>query len=136
MIPVEEHSTNSFSSSSFFATSSVVWYAFNRPTSPVAQFALPLFTTTACALPLFKRSWQTRTGAARVLLGVNVPAATQGISHAKMARSGIESSDLMPQDVIPARKPRGAVTQLSISRKISGNRKYLLSHWLSRSVDA
>src|SRR5205823_2213033 len=70
---------------------------------------------------LFRCSWQTRTGAARVLLGVNVPLATQGTSHAKIARSGIELSDLMPQEVIPARKPCGAVTQLSISRKISGN---------------
>src|SRR6266702_3680000 len=117
MIPVEEQSTISFSSSSFFATSSVMRYAFNRPTSPVAQ----------CALPLFRRSWQTCTGAARVLLGVNVPLEIQGTSDAKIARSGIELSDLMPQDVIPARKPCGAVTQLSISRKISDNEANLLS---------
>src|SRR5947199_4252960 len=121
MIPVEEQSTISFSSFNFCATSSVMRYAFNRPTSPVAQFALPLFTITACALPLFRRSWQTSTGAARVLLGVNVPLATQGTLDAKIARSGIDLSDLMPQDVMPARKPCGAVTQFSISRKISGN---------------
>src|SRR5205807_2060602 len=140
-IPVEEQSTISFSSFSFFATSSVMRYAFNRPTSPVAQFALPLFTTTAWALPLFRCSWQTRTGAARVLLGVNVPLATQGTSQAKIARSGIEVSDLMPQDVIPARKPCGAFTQLSISRKISGNartsssygKKFLVPENISQS---
>jgi hypothetical protein len=34
---------------------------------------------------------------------------------------------LMPQDVVPARKPCGAVTQLSISRKISDNEANLLS---------
>src|SRR5947209_3737640 len=123
MIPVEEQSTISFSSFNFCATSSVMRYAFNRPTLPVAQFALPLFTITACALPLFRRSWQTSTGAARVLLGVNVPLVTQGTSDAKIARSGMELSDLMPQDVMPARKPCGAVTQLSISRKISDNAK-------------
>src|SRR5256714_2753512 len=141
MIPVEEQSTISFSSFSFFATSSVIRYAFNRPTSPVAQFALPLFTITAWALPLFRRSWQTRTGAARVLLGVNVPLATQGTSHAKIARSGIELLDFMPQDVIPARKPCGAVTQLSISRKISSNartsssygKKFLVPENISQS---
>src|SRR5260370_1196570 len=75
----------------------------------------------ACALPLRKRSWQTMTGAARVLLVVNVPAATQGTFDAKIARSVIEPSDLMPLAITPARKPCGAVTQLSTSRNISDN---------------
>src|SRR6266571_8497916 len=91
--------------------------------SPVAQLALPLLTTTACALPLRKRAWQTMTGAARVLLVVKVPAVTQGTSEAKIARSGIEAPDLMPQAVTPARKPCGAVTQLSISRNIFDTEK-------------
>src|SRR5438552_2932069 len=81
----------------------------------------------ACALPLRSRAWHTRTGAARVLLVVNVPAATHGTSDAKIARSGIELSDLIPQDVVPARKPCGAVTQLSISRNLSDNEAILLS---------
>src|SRR5579884_917616 len=74
---------------------------------------------TACALPLRRCSWQTMTGAARVVLGVKVPAAMQGTSESKMARSLIEASDLMPQAVTPARNPWGAVTQLSISRNVS-----------------
>src|SRR5258708_26616499 len=49
-----------------------------------------------------------------------------GTSDTKIARSGIELPDLMPQDVVPARKPCGAVTQLSISRKISDNAAILL----------
>src|SRR5205085_3098169 len=59
------------------------------------------------------------TGAARVVLVVKVPAATQGTSEIRIARSLIEASDLMQQAVTPARKPCGAVTQLSISRNIS-----------------
>jgi len=60
------------------------------------------------------------------VLVVNVPAATQGASEAKIARSLIELSDLMPLAVTPARKPWGAVTQLSTSRNTSDNEKYLL----------
>src|SRR6266480_7969230 len=96
------------------------------PNSPVVQLALPLLTMTAWALPLFNRSWQTMTGAARVLLVVKVPAATQGTSDARIARSLMVVSDLMPHAVTPARKPWGAVTQLSTSRNISGKEKYLL----------
>jgi len=59
------------------------------------------------------------TGAARVVLGVKVPAATQGTSESKTARSLIEASDLIPQAVTPTRNPWGAVTQLSISRNVS-----------------
>src|SRR6266704_881976 len=69
------------------------------------QLAFPLLTITACAMPLFNRSWHTSTGAARVLLVVNVPEATQGTSEARIARSGIVPADLMPQAVVPARKP-------------------------------
>ena len=66
------------------------------------------------------------TGAARVLLVVKVPAATQGTSDAKMARSLMVASDLMPQAITPARKPCGAVTQLSTSRNISDKERHLL----------
>src|SRR5579885_3113297 len=110
-MPVDEQRTISFSKFSRLATYSVMRYAFSNPRSPVAQFALPLFTITDCTLPLFKRSWQTRTGAARVLLVVKVPAAIQGTSDAKIARSLMELSDLIPQAVVPARNPWGAVTQ-------------------------
>jgi hypothetical protein len=126
MIPVEEHSTNSSSRLKRFATNSVIRWALSKPRSPVAQFALPLLTITACAFPFFKRSWQTMTGAARVLLVVKVPAATQGTSEIKIARSLIATSDLMPHAVTPARKPLGAVTQLTTSRNMSDKEKYLL----------
>src|SRR5215469_3997242 len=126
MMPVDEHSTSSFSTPSRCAANSVMRYALSRPGSPVAQLALPLLTITAWALPLRRRSWQTITGAARVLLVVNVPAATHGTSEAKIPRSLIVLSDLMPHAATPARKPWGSVTQLSTSRNISDNEKYLL----------
>src|SRR5260370_3609370 len=125
-MPVEEQGTSSFFTPSRCGANSVIRYALSRPGSPVAQWALPLLTITACALPLLRRSWQTITGAARVVLVVNVPAATHGTSEAKIPRSLIVLSDLMPHAVTPARKPWGAVTQLSTSRNMSDNEKYLL----------
>src|SRR5450755_818741 len=116
MMPVDEQSTSSFSRSRCAAASSVMRYAFSRPTSPVAQFALPLLTISACAVPPFSRSWQTSTGAAAVLLVVKVAAALHGTSAARIARSLIDASDLIPLATVPARKPRAAVTQLSTSR--------------------
>src|SRR5579883_143918 len=119
IMPVEEQSTSSLAIWKRAATNSVIRFAFRNPCSPVAQLALPLLTMTACALPLCRCFWQTSTGAARVALVVKVPAAMQGTSDNKIARSLIEASDLMPQAVAPARKPWGAVTQLSTSRNSS-----------------
>ena len=67
-----------------------------------------------------------------MLLVVKVPEATQGTSDANIARSLIEPSDFMPHAVTPARKPCGAVTQLSTSRNMSDKEKYLLHSFLSR----
>lgn len=83
----------------------------------MAQLALPLLITTACARPPRSRSWQTWTGAAAVLLLVNMPQATQGTSEISSARSIAPGSDLMPQVAPPARKPWGAVTLRSTCRK-------------------
>ena len=86
------------------------------PRSPLEQLALPLLTTTAWRMPA---RWppgapcQRMTVCDGVWLVVKVPAATQGASATSIAISGVPGSDLMPQEVLPARKPlRGGDTAL------------------------
>src|SRR3984957_3965674 len=88
------------------------------PVAPVQAFAFPLFTTTARISA--ERRWfaETRTGAAFILLVVNVAAATAGKSETIRARSGPGFvSPLIPHRTAEARNPLGDVTPPLISVK-------------------
>src|SRR6266849_1635376 len=106
--PVEQ-TNNSFGiQPSRFAASATVRSAAAWPAAPVAQLALPAFTTTARMRPLDARkcSLEMRTGAATTRFCVKTAAAEAGTSLERIARSRAPVF-FKPQAVAAKRNPRG-----------------------------
>src|ERR1700730_14613934 len=106
--PVEQTQTSSGVQPRPFAVSATVRNAAACPAAPVAQLALPAFTTTARILPFDARkcALEMSTGAATTRFCVNTPAAEAGTSLERMARSSAPFF-FRPQAVAAKRKPRG-----------------------------
>src|SRR6266849_7131225 len=104
-----EHTNNSCGvQPSRFAASVTVRTAAAWPALPVAQFALPAFTTTARMRPFDARrcSLEMRTGAATTRFCVNTAAAEAGASLERIARSSAPVF-FKPQAVAAKRNPSG-----------------------------
>src|SRR5947199_1629035 len=86
MTPVEQTKTSSGLQPRRLAVSATVRRAAACPAAPVAQLALPAFTTMARIRPLEARKWtlEIRTGAATTRFCVNTPAAEAGTSLERM----------------------------------------------------
>jgi hypothetical protein len=110
--PVERTRTSSVSNPSREAASSAVRSAFSIPGAPVAAFATPELTTTACgsAQPRCRR--ETMTGAAWTRLVVQTAAPTAGTSDRVIARSSAERR--IPARTPLATNPLAAVTDIVI----------------------
>jgi hypothetical protein len=106
--PVERTSTCAGSSPSAAAASACVARAAASPCSPVAAFAIPELTTTACGSATASASCDTSTGAAFRRLAVNIAAPTAGAIDRTSARSGDERR--MPAATAAASNPCAAVT--------------------------
>ena len=115
MTPVEHASTESAGRSSRVATAAVVARASRSPRSPRPAFASPLFTRTAEAGMICKRSRVSLTGAAGKTLVVSSAADPAGRSTSSKARSG-RPLGLRPAVMPLARKPRGKVTLMGTPR--------------------
>ena len=85
--PVERTSTSSASRSSSRPASAAVASASSSPRSPVAAFATPELTTTACGSATSRCAFETTTGAAWTRLTVNIAAPTAGAVERTTARS-------------------------------------------------
>src|ERR1700674_3506922 len=108
MTPVE-HTNNSCGAQPIrFAASATVRTAAAWPAAPVAQLALPAFTTTARMRPFEVRkcSLEMRTGAATTRFCVKTAAADAGTSLEKRPRSSAPVF-FKPQAVAAKRNPRG-----------------------------
>ena len=97
MTPVEQTRTFSELVLICFATSAVIACASFSPCSPVDAFALPELMTTARMESLGTRFRETCTGAPQTWLSVKTPAAVQGVSETKSARSRFLGSSFRPQ---------------------------------------
>src|SRR5207249_10004353 len=108
MTPVEQTNNSCGVQPSRFAASATVRTAAAWPASPVAQLALPAFTTTARMRPFDARifSLEMRTGAATTRFCVKTAAAEAGTSLERIARSSAPVF-FNPQAVAAKRNPRG-----------------------------
>src|SRR5258708_9703730 len=108
MTPVEQTKTSSGLQPRRFAVSATVRTAAACPAAPVAQLALPAFTTTARMRPFDARkcALEISTGAATTRFCVNTPAAEAGTSLERIAKSSAPVF-FRPQAVAAQRKPRG-----------------------------
>src|SRR5712671_5901710 len=108
MTPVEQTKTSSGLQARRLAVSATVRCAAACPAAPVAQLALPAFTTTARMRPFDARrcSLEMRTGAATTRFCVNTAAAEAGASLERIARSSAPVF-FKPQAVAAKRNPRG-----------------------------
>src|SRR6267142_6664966 len=106
--PVEQTNNSCGVQPSRFAASATVRSAAAWPAAPVAQLALPAFTTTARMRPFDARlfSLEIRTGAATTRFCVKTAAADAGTSLEMMARSSAPVF-FNPQAVAAKRNPRG-----------------------------
>jgi hypothetical protein len=109
MTPVLATRTSSGDMSSFVAARFAISRASASPCPPVQALAQPEFTTTACARPFAIRLWDKTTAADLIWLVVKTPAAVQGTSEQRIAKSG---SPLLfiPARTAPARNPEAEVT--------------------------
>ena len=108
MIPVLLTNTSPAPQPARSAASAAISSASATPRDPVAQFALPEFTTAARSEPPAARSRLTSTGAAQDWFCVNIAADAQGASETSIAKSGSPDS-LIPAVNPPARNPLAAV---------------------------
>src|SRR6267378_450513 len=108
MTPVEQTKTSSGLQPRRFAVSATVRTAAACPAAPVAQLALPAFTTTARMRPFDARkcALEISTGAATTRFCVNTPAAEAGTSLERMAKSSAPVF-FRPQAVAANRNPLG-----------------------------
>ena len=106
--PVESTSTCSSASPSSRAVAAAVACASRSPCSPVAAFAFPELTTTACGCARSRCSFERTTGAACMRLTVNIPAPVAGAVERTSARSFRVLR--IPQCTPLATKPCAAVT--------------------------
>src|SRR5258706_5604211 len=108
MTPVEQTNSSCGVQPSRFAASATVRTAAAWPASPVAQFALPAFTTTARMRPFEARqcALEIRTGAETTRLCVKTAAAEAVTSLERIARSSAPVF-FKPQAVAAKRNPRG-----------------------------
>src|SRR5258708_27595004 len=106
--PVEQTNNSCDAQPSRFAASATVRTAAAWPASPVAQLALPAFTTTARMRPFESRkcSLEISTGAATTTFCVNTAAAEAVTSLEITARSSAPVF-FRPQAVAAQRNPRG-----------------------------
>src|SRR5450755_3557889 len=109
MTPVEQTNNSSGLQVTCLAASMTVRSAAARPSAPVAQLALPAFTTTPRIRPLDARrlALETSTGGATTRFCVNTAAADAGTSLEKIARSRAPVF-FRPQAVAANRNPRGS----------------------------
>jgi hypothetical protein len=87
--------------------------------------AQPEFATIACARPLDIFFWDKTTGADLIWLAVKTPAALQGTSEQRIAKSN-SFSFFIPAWTAPARNPKAEVTlpeetKVNINSNISRN---------------
>src|SRR5688572_23368476 len=116
MRPVEQTSTCLALSPSAFPAAAHIRLACCNPGTPVQALALPLLATIARTSEDARFARETRTGAAFTLFVVNVPAAAVLCWEKISAISGADLfAALMPQNVLPATKPCGAVMPPGIS---------------------
>src|SRR5258705_4599265 len=108
MTPVEQTNNSCGVQPSRFAASATVRSAAAWPAAPVAQLALPAFTTTARMRPFDARrcSLEMRTGAATTRFCVKTAAADAGMSLERIARSSAPRV-FKPHAVAAKRNPRG-----------------------------
>src|ERR1700732_1359032 len=108
MTPVEQTNNSRGLHPRRLAASATVRSAAAWPCSPVAQLALPAFTTAPRMRPFERRRFalETRTGGATTRFCVNTAAAEAGTSLERMARSSAPVF-FKPQAVAAKRKPRG-----------------------------
>ena len=106
--PVEQTNNSCGKQPSRFAASATVRSAAAWPAAPVAQLALPAFTTTARMWPFDARrcSLERSTGAATTRFCVKTAAAEAGTSLERIARSSAPVF-FKPQAVAAKRNPRG-----------------------------
>src|SRR5580700_1981569 len=109
MTPVEQTNNSSGLQVTCLAASATVRSAAACPSAPVAQLALPAFTTTPRIRPFDARrcDLETSTGAATTRFCVNTAAADAGTSLEKIARSRAPVF-FSPQAVAANRNPRGS----------------------------
>src|SRR5580700_4114165 len=109
MPPVEQTNNSSGLQVTCLAASATVRSAAACPSAPVAQLALPAFTTTPRIRPFDARRFalETSTGAATTRFCVNTAAADAGTSLEKIARSSAPVF-FRPQAVAANRNPRGS----------------------------
>src|SRR6266849_3035999 len=108
MTPVEQTNSSCGLHPRRFAASATVRSAAAWPSAPVAQLALPAFTTAPRMRPLELRrlALESRTGGATTRFCVKTAAAEAGTSLERMARSSAPVF-FRPQAVAEKRKPRG-----------------------------
>src|SRR3989442_10711946 len=106
--PVEQTNNSCGAQPRHFAASATVRSAAAWPATPVAQFALPAFTTTARMRPFDARRCflEMRTGAATTRFCVKTAAAEASTSLERIARSSAPGF-FKPQAVAAKRDPRG-----------------------------
>jgi hypothetical protein len=108
MIPVEEGKTSSKMQWKVSAVATQVWMQASIPAWPVAQLALPAFTSRAPTRPPVARRWRwpTVTGAATTWFLVNIAAAFAGLSGIAIATSSFPLA-LIPAFTAPHLNPCG-----------------------------
>jgi hypothetical protein len=111
MTPVERTTTSSVASPSSPAVCTAVATASSSPARPVAAFATPALTTTACGSAASRWRRETTTGAAWTRFRVHSAQPTAGVSERTRATSGFPDG-LIPADTPEAAKPLASVTDI------------------------
>jgi hypothetical protein len=123
MIPVLAIRTSSGDMPSLAAARFAITRASASPCLAMQALAQPEFTTITCARPFVICFWDKTTGADLIWLVVKTPAALQGTSEQRIAKSSL-SSLFIPALTAPARNPEAEVT-LPEGIKVNTKLKYI-----------
>ena len=111
MTPVDRTMTSSGASPRSRAVYAAVAAASSSPGRPVAAFATPALTTTACGCASSRWRRETTTGAAWTRFRVHIAHPTAGTSERTSATSGFPDGRI-PAETPAATNPRAAVTDI------------------------